>query len=463
MAVALELHRNLASQKIKRMRAAAGRIHAARRGGNLKTLILHTLDKFDTELSRLDEELAEFEAAVERGTIAEAQAAEFYENQSVKYERLHTPLGVVHRVLARYEGSIDRPDLPVGIQHLIHVLMKQLTRETCDPIVHLDPVDNYSTIDLVAELNAMKRKDGGLNIEDGYENHRRPVVLNLPALDPANALLTPLLVHEVAHSAVEAELLQTLKSRTPVQTKAVDKAIAALRPKIGQAAGDELAAHYLEWCGELICDAVALAMTGPSFLFAYGSFARPSSVASVSTHPPSRDRLAFHIRVLDRLGWTESLSSRIPDAYGWFIEAGKNPYLANSADERILRQGMSDVEDAIIQLSIEAVENPLLPGRAEEIVDIVAEQLAVGTPVVDYQGTALGTWEIVFAGWISIFKVEAADRASNDEIDPTFSPTEIEKLLVRAIGNDGLNALLVKAIELASIVTAWRQHERSGV
>jgi hypothetical protein len=457
--VALELHRSLAKQKIERMRAAASRLHVARRGGNLKTLVLHALGKFDQELQRLDEELAEFERAVEGGKTSDVQVADFYENQSVKYERLHTPLGVVHRVLAKYEGSIDRPDLPVGIQHLIHVLMKQLTRETCDPIVHLDPVDNYSTIDLVAELNEMKRRDGGLDIENGYEKERRPVVLNLPALDPANALLAPLLVHEVAHSAVEAELLGQLKDRTPTQTTALNAAIDEIRSTIGPGAADETAARYLQWCGELICDAVAIAITGPSFLFAFGAFVRPSGVASLSTHPPSRDRLGFHLRVLDRMGWTTSLRDQIPAAYDWFVEASGDLPLAKTQEERILRQGMKAVEDTIIKLSLEAVKQRLLPARAEEILEIVSGELALGTPVVEHAGVALDAWEIVFAGWISVF------HQPLDSLDDKVSvrDSEIERQLVSAVGNVGLNALLVKAIELSSIVTAWRQHERTDI
>ncbi|MES1169171.1 MAG: hypothetical protein ABUL47_00620, partial [Leifsonia sp.] len=381
MVVALELHRDLAKQKIERIRAAAERLHVARRGGNLRTLVLHALSKFDSEIAELDAELVEFEAAKKRRAATAAQFNEFYENQSVKYERLHTPLGVVHRVLAKYEGSIDRPDLPVGIQHLIDVLIKQLT-PTSDPIVHLDPVDNYSTVDLIKELNGMRREDGRLDIKEGYEGKKRPVALNLPALDPSNALLTPLLVHEVAHSAVEGELLGMLKDGTAGQTAKVNAAIDGIKPEIGNVAGEETEKRYLEWCGELICDAVALAITGPSFLFAFGGFVRPSGVSSFSTHPPSRDRIAFHLRVLDRLQWTATLKQRLPDVYAWFIGAADNTNLANSPDERVLREGMADVQDAIIDLAIGAVKEPLLPARAKLIVEDIAKELALGTPVV---------------------------------------------------------------------------------
>ena len=142
------------------------------RGDRLGILVEHALKTFEVELDKLDVEHSE--ACAKK--MPSALRRELLEVISRKYERLRPQLGVIHHALATYLGCVDNTDVPVGLQHLIDVLMLDLTGPGGgDPMICLDSVEMYSTVDLVAEFGELKKYDGGLDIPSGYKIGRAHV------------------------------------------------------------------------------------------------------------------------------------------------------------------------------------------------------------------------------------------------------------------------------------------------
>ena len=261
------------------MRAVVDRLPAGR-GDRLGVLVRHALTKFEAEIEALDSERAR-DAAVEMEPDVRSR---LLLGVSRKYERLRPQLNVIHQALATYQTCVNNTDVPVGLQHLIDVMMETLAEGHGDPIVCLDSVEMYSTIDLVAEFGELKKEhDGRLDIPAGYTD-KHPIALNLPALDPDNALLAPLLAHEVAHTAVEKSLRDKLSAATKKITKDVTKKLGAFKTKHGSGAAAKTTEMYRDWCGELLCDGVAIAVTGPSFVFAFSGYVPPSDHAQLNDH-----------------------------------------------------------------------------------------------------------------------------------------------------------------------------------
>lgn len=92
--------------------------------------------------------------------------------------------------------SVRREDVPLGLLVSLDMAIEALLPNGADPVVHFDDAHMYSTLDL---CNAMRLKT---------TDKPDPVVFFVPVLDPFNALLTPLLVHEIGHSTISQANLQ---------------------------------------------------------------------------------------------------------------------------------------------------------------------------------------------------------------------------------------------------------------
>jgi hypothetical protein len=146
----LELHSRSARNDIARLRLVVARLRIGR-GDELGRLVTYVLDQFELDLGEIDQERADVSSA----DVGDDFREKLLLVVSRKYERLQAPLDVLYEVLGMYEKSVDRSDVPVGLQHLIDVLMLDLLADAGDPMIHLDAVDMYSTVDLVTHLDVL--------------------------------------------------------------------------------------------------------------------------------------------------------------------------------------------------------------------------------------------------------------------------------------------------------------------
>ena len=297
----------------------------------------------------------------------------------------------------------------------------------------------YSTIDLVGPMDELV---AALGPKGRTYSGRHPIAFNLPAFDPNNVLLSPVLAHEVAHTAVTRELLQKLQAR--IQSgpagKQIDDAFARLGFGGNQQQTAGLAQALRAWSAELLCDAIAIALTGPSFLFAFAAFVPPTAIAAAgNSHPDIQDRIGFALDVVDSYGWTPFIEDRAPILTKWFREVSTQPVLTGTAEETFLREAISASAAERKQIASDHIVSPLDPHEGTRI-DQAATWLAQGVPLVDIEGTVLSPWQVVLAGWMASISVRG-DQSST---------------VALAAGDQDYNAVIVKAIEYSQIVSEWR-------
>lgn len=438
MADSLELLQAKVHTRISSLRKSIDELSPGR-GAQLGPLLSHKIDGLVVAVSALERDVTAAKSITEP-----ALADQLLVNVSKRFERISPQLDIVHYVLATFGESIGRSDVPVGFQHLIDLLMEQVVPRPGDPIVHLDPQNMYSTADIELQIEGLFSRVGSPGTGRTFTGNR-PIAFNLPALDPANALLSPVLAHEVAHTAVAQKLLSDLLAI--IDTNYLDGLLQTAIAESGNVLdASALGQQFQSWCNELISDAVALVLTGPSFLWAFTTFAPPSDFAIVGTHPAERDRLRFHLALLDRLNWTGFMRDEFPQLSAWFDAVANAPVLAGTPQETFLRAAMLHIQDQIAQLAIDHVGqsalDPDCTTRANEAVSWFQD----GVPVVEWDGAILSPWEVVLFGWVASLRFHGDGPGS----------------LPAGAGDSGFNALLVKALELSSIVTSWRDHERAS-
>jgi hypothetical protein len=357
--------------------------------------------------------------------------------------RLIPELDSLHRVVATYGGDVGRQDLAVGLLHLVDRLIADVLPNDADPIIHLDNDYMYSTLPLVQYLVTSPSPADSTTAVAAVFDEPHPVVFNLPALDPTNALLAPILAHEVGHSASRTKLIQDTMQVLPISDlqKELSAQVAKLAPTQQASAVSAWINRFYSWLEELLCDAIATVLTGPSFLFASAVFLPAPAAHSVGSHPHERDRIAFCLRLLEHLGWTPFLEQRVPSILEWCTDLGTHPILDNTAEEAFLRKAMELAEPHLVAVATGNVVAALDPSEVDGALNDSLTLLALEVPPIEAAGRLLSLWEIVLFGWIS--EIEVLGGAPEH--------------LAAAAGNKPLNAFLIKTLELVSVRRLWEE------
>lgn len=404
------------------------------RGGEWKALLAHTLTQFDQAVEAADSDLT-----LAEGLEHDAREA-LRQNVIQRLERMQFSLDALHHAMATYREAVARSDVPVGLQHLIDVLMEQIVIETGDPIVHLDANNMYSTIDLVIPMHELV---GALVPAGEPFNGRHPIAFNLPALDPNNALLAPVLAHEVAHTAVNRDLLSKFRAQVVAEPyiSEINAAQVAMDAKSPSMPFPDIAQRLFSWSSELLCDAIAIAPCGPSFLLAFTAFVPPTSSVPASTHPDVQDRVRFALGLLEHLGWKEAAEERAPLLLAWFREVASQPALTGTPEEEFLRLVLDLTEDLRTNIAIEHVADFLLSAESLNDVDHASGWIAQGVPLIDSGRGPLSPWQVVLAGWLGAIQVHGDDP----------------RTIAQSAGDRDYNSVIVKALEYSQIVSEWRK------
>lgn len=409
------------------------------RGGEWRSLLLHVHAQFVTASDRA------FKNIVDADQTNEPRSSMLLELAGRQLERIRIQLDSLHIYFATYRDAVARSDIPVGLQHLVDLLMEQIVGTDGDPVIHLNPNNMYSTIDMVPalqELTAALDPPG-----ETFAGRRHPILFNLPALDPKNVLLAPVLAHEVSHTLVSRDLLRTFQQEMQVDgTLAVVQSDLVPLESATPGVSGPLGQQFRAWSSELLCDAIALALTGPSFLFALVAFAPPSaSGSSGDRHPDNQDRVAFALELADQLGWIAPMEERCPGLLGWLRHVSSQPVLQNTPAETFLRSAILTTASTRTSVVLDQIGDAYRGDASLSRLDEASHWLAQGVPMVDPGGQALSPWEVVLAGWFGAIKVHG----------------DLPESVAIAAHDEGFNALLVKGIEYSQIVSSWRRHDRA--
>lgn len=416
------------------------------RGSQLGNLANHVIDEFENEAnkSRQTNEDAKRQQKPQLRALMVQNAAQ-------RLERLQLQLDVLHLVLANYQGAVARADVPVGLQHLIDVLMKEVLDDPGDPIIHLNRYNMYSTVDIVHLLGRLLKKEEGKAPADNYPG-QHPIAFNLPALDPGNVLLAPVLAHEVAHTAITQTLHKELLKELDK-----DRLLALLErccSELGFSDHGEDAVKIRDllfsWLHELLCDAVALMLSGPSFLFALIAFAPPGSMEqSGDTHPPVQFRIAFALGVLKDLGWENVLHDELGELMNWFTSVAEQNPLAEGPIESYLVEAAELSSFVVTNIARRHIDSHFTPAGRLGVIRTAARELADGLPMVQIGERVLSPWEIVLAAWFGGLK---------KQYEAMPGPPKLRADSIAAVaGQREYNELIVKTMEFSSIVSSWKR------
>lgn len=333
---------------------------------------------------------------------------------------------------APFLDDVGRRDLPVGLLQAVESLIEALLTHRVDPTVHVDEHHMYSTLDLVSATN-----DTLSSLDIQFEDPR-PVIFLLPMADPHNALLIPILAHEVGHAAIEQnDLGSQLLQR--VDRNALDRLFRESLEQAPDAAPSKWQMQLVYWIDELLCDALATVLTGPSFLFASIVFLPAPELGQLGTHPYPSDRVALTLKQLHDLGWREHLENIAPNITRW-AEDLRQPIDTTDPRERFLRGAIDILEPALLDVAREHVRHALRPKAFQEIEDELDERVDVGIPPAQLtSGAPASPWAIILSAWLNRI------RALDDRPDA----------LAQATADRVFNAFVLKAIEMSRITTLW--------
>lgn len=372
-----------------------------------------------------------------RATVAAADARLKTNNDDMTRRFAHREL---HRTLAEIEtnlpflrplmDSIRRSDVPIGMLVAIDSAIAALLPQGADPVVHFDNAHMYSTLDLHETL--------------GWAQSSEPasVAFFVPVLSPFNALMMPLLVHEVGHTAIQQASLGSA-----AMSAASDDLNALLANHFSDAETEiQFGAQtkLVGWVDELLCDSLATAICGPSYLFASASFLPATAPDDPeSSHPFPSDRLRFCLASLESAGWGDFMMATCPDTVGWLRQRA-TPSEPVSAQERFLREACEALVPAIEStVASHAAEAAINAEAYARVAARALDQLRMRVPASEIDRQPLQPWQILVLGWQRTFEVHGD------------SPTTLAK----APNDLELSRVLLRAIEMAQIRRIWSAYD----
>ncbi|WP_419854655.1 hypothetical protein [Candidatus Poriferisodalis sp.] len=321
--------------------------------------------------------------------------------------------------------SARRDDVPLGMLVALDSAIEALLPQGADPIVHFDNAHMYSTLDLSEALSRPT------------ELKPTPVAFFVPVLDPFNALLMPLLVHEIGHTAI---FQASLGSAT------MSLASADLNDLLAQHfSGAETETLFrsqtqlVGWVDELLCDSLAAAVCGPSYLFAAASFLPATAQDDpASSHPFPSERLRTVLESLTRAGWGDFLAATCPETAEWLRQQAAPSAPANQQEE-FLRSACSVLVPAIESTIAGHVQTPIDADAYYTLAPEAMGQLRMRVPPSEVDQQPIGPWEILVVGWQWFFQMHGDSPAT----------------LVEATRDLELSRVLLRAIEMSQIRQLW--------
>ena len=374
--------------------------------------------------------------AVARDVVAaDFQAATQQREQEVLGRKLLrlTQQSEILALLTPFIEDVDRQGVPLGLLQIIDVLIEALLPDGADPIVHLDARYMYSTLDLVRVVQPTL---GALGVLPSAG--LRPVVFFLPAGDPSNALLMPILAHEVAHAAVERKNLGSEVLRR-VDASKLNVLFASCLARAPKADPGRWQIGLFRWLDELICDAIATALCGPSMLFASAAFLPASDPGTLGSHPFPAHRIQLCIEQLVQLGWSEVVSGTCPQTLAW-LQTLSAPPPSGDPYEDFLRGSIEIVKEPTFEVAKASARSQLDPVTFQGLSKPLCELMREGIPPAQVDDAAPDPWAITLAAWIHQF-----DRMGD-------SP----ETLASAVADGPFNEFVHKSIEMARVLQLWR-------
>ena len=408
----LELVRNLITGHIDNALRGQPTSHAGR-GSRLLDLHSQVIEQAEATIADVDAKLA----------ASNDDATRHYARRTL--HRTLTEVETILPFLRPLMESVRRTDVPIGMLVALDSAIDALLPDGADPVVHFDDAHMYSTLDLYEALRWSR------------ESGPTPVAFFVPVLSPFNALMTPLLVHEIGHTAIlQADLGSTAMSR------ASDDLNALLAQHVSDLETEtrfKVHTQLVRWVDELLCDALATAICGPSYLYAAASFLPATAHDDpTSSHPFPSDRLRFCLAWLEANGWSDFMTTTCPETVGW-LKRQATPSEPTSGQEQFLRDACEALAPAIESTVADNVSVAIDAEAYAAVAPHALDQLRMSVPASEINQEPIGPWQILVLGWQWSFELYGDSPAT----------------LAQAPNDYDLSRVLLRAIEMAQIRRLW--------
>jgi hypothetical protein len=231
--------------------------------------------------------------------------------------------------------------------------------------------------------------------------------MNYPLGDSDRLLLHPIFAHEFGHPSCQEHGLVASAERQLVSSgafgDALDNAVeemAAIWTAPKEQIAGTLRAHFRSWIEELLCDHLAIEVTGPAFIWAFTMFVMPFSYGELGLeHPPNTVRLRLALEHLMRRGWRPYLERVAPKATAWLDGIAADAEAPLPPQYSFLRDQLLSNSAVLQDTAIEHAGGHLDRESCEEEAEIAADLLSglilpLGQEVVlDGRSILVGGWQ----------------------------------------------------------------------
>jgi hypothetical protein len=287
-----------------------------------------------------------------------------------------------------------------------------------------------------------------INLKQSMPRETRPVILAYPAREASSALLHGAFAHELGHAAVDhhsllarvagpalssTDYLSALDSIFGTKTDAT-----TVRRKRG--VGERLQ----DWIEELLCDQLALAYLGPSFLFCFAGMVLPVTWNEPQDqHPNATMRVGFLMNTIVVNEWSACVSDPLPDIWAWFEEAAATASTGADQATKLLIKICESAEDEIRRVTAETIGEGAFDAQGYSLVDERLSELLENDilPAQLNSSTAADHRYILFAAWLHV--IERHGR----------SPAAIPK----ALRERDYQRFIAKALEMSTTLRTWNE------
>lgn len=395
--------------------------------------------------------------------------------REVAIEEMRTHLdytrGDLQGCLAWLDAASD-PVLDLGSRYLIEFFASQLVSPESEVTVVTKPDGSYS-ISVSDFLD--KALGGSTEKEEGIA-----LVISIPRGEQQSGLLHTLIVHELGHAAsrqhglakqVRDETKESLRGGHATATTEVANQMKAdhtfrdgvssfLKKEELIEASDtdriaDLAEEFL-WAiaqaciEEAMCDAFAIRLLGPTYLYAFAAIVGTSNLDDCDyVHPTARQRIGLMLEQLDLAGWDEVLKEKTPNIDTWFREKAKESPPSLEAIPSFGAKAVDAAASRVREVVADHVDNLAFSPKDfdDEVQKSIADLLAVGVPPAQLQklsleGSQLKTIrrpEIILGSWLFAIAQEEGSLPA----------------IAKAPALPELSSLLPKALEMSALQRAW--------
>jgi hypothetical protein len=352
----------------------------------------------------------------------------------------------LHRSLSWLDAA-GNPPLDLGTRYLVDQITATLVVGHAEVTVVAATDRSYATV--TNPLRPVFELSGAT-----LPSSETIIVVFVPRREQRSGLLHPLIMHELGHAANKRHNLVGRVLATKPGSDALSAVMGEARKNAeasaSEAAGaDELAAiaeavaaRFVAWIEEAICDAIAAHILGPTYLYSFMAIVGTSDIDTAGDeHPTTRQRIRLLLAQLDGLGWRGILLDAAPNIDEWFRDAASKAPEHVDPDAACCETELARLYQVIVDVVLGHLDGLVFyASNFDPIREEIDALLTLGIPPCQTVTRApVGRAAIILGSWL--FAVEA----QGGDLDALAVAADVPEL----------SRLLPKALQDAAMLEAW--------